>query len=426
MPINYSEYTENIISQKPPMIIKYGITVFFLFLLLLIIFTWFIKYPDIIVADGKLVNIQSPKTVITHSDGKLIKLFVKENEFVQQNQIIGYIESLVNANFIQNVDSQLNSIIELLNYNKTDSLNIYFNQYFIVKSNNNFGELQNVFQIFMQSYNVFKDYLPTGYFFTKKNVLQKDLARIKQLNLQLKIQETYIQKDIEITMAGFKSNEILLKEKVISQQDFRNEQSKLINKQLILPQIKTAIINNESLYNEKLKEIDEINHQQETHQNNFKQNLLTLQSAVQAWEYKYVIKSSIAGNFHFNNFLQENQDVKNNEAIGFVTPINNTYFVTATIPQYNFGKIKIKQNVLLKFDAFPYEQYGAVIGKIAYINPIPTDKGYVCKINLTSGLKTQYNKYLVFNEGLILKAYIITQEKRLLQRFYKTIVKTIH
>ena len=43
---------------------------------------------------------------------------------------------------------------------------------------------------------------------------------------------------------------------------------------------------------------------------------------------------------------------------------NISYFVEMLIPQYNFGKVKQGQDVLLKFQAYPFEQYGSVLGKI--------------------------------------------------------------
>ena len=425
MPTKYSEYTENIISKQAPFIVRYGIIIFACILILIACFTWFIQYPDIIVANGKLANIHAPKTVLAHSDGKLIKLNVTENEDVTENTIVGYIESLVNAEIISSVEKKLNILLQLLQKQKLDSVYLFFNTNFNIVQNQHLGEIQTAYQNFMQLFNNYADYLPQGFYAQKMNKLNIDKQKINLLNVELKNQQTLMEQDLALTNDGFKANEKLLKDRIISPQDYRNEQTKLIAKQLNIPQIKSALINNTNVYNEKEKEIDEIKHQQQLQQNNFKQSILSLQTAIQGWQYKYVIKSPITGKFHFNNFIQENQDLKVNEAIGYVSPKATQYYVWVIIPQYNFGKVKIGQEVLLKFLAYPYEQYGAVLGKIDFINSIPTDSGYLCKIILPNNLITQYKKSIIFKDGLLVQASIITQQKRLLQRFYESFIKGI-
>ena len=59
------------------------------------------------------------------------------------------------------------------------------------------------------------------------------------------------------------------------------------------------------------------------------------------------------------------------------------------MPQYNFGKLKPGQKVLLKFQAYPFQQYGSVAGKIDHISASPSDSGYLAKVILPEGLKIQ-------------------------------------
>ncbi len=95
------------------------------------------------------------------------------------------------------------------------------------------------------------------------------------------------------------------------------------------------------------------------------------------------------------------------------------------ISQYNSGKVKQGQEVLLKFSAYPSEQYGSVIGKIAGIKNVPTDSGFLAKVILPQGLQTNYKKSLQYRDGLIARADIITEQMRLPERFYYNIVKQI-
>ena len=60
---------EEIISNKPPALVRWG-TVYFLVLLMLIaLICWFIEYPDIVIAQAKLNSVNAPKQVLTRTDG---------------------------------------------------------------------------------------------------------------------------------------------------------------------------------------------------------------------------------------------------------------------------------------------------------------------------------------------------------------------
>jgi HlyD family secretion protein len=256
-------------------------------------------------------------------------------------------------------------------------------------------------------------------------MLQTDLNNITRLHAILKEQQTLLEKDVALSKQTFEANESLAKDKVISPLDYRNEQSKLIAKQLSLPQIKSAIVTNESQQNDKRKELAELENQIIVQKNNFIQALQSLISQFQQWEFKYLLKAPIAGTVQMAGFYQQNQFIKSGQLLFYVQPDSMQYFTEMFIPQYNFGKVTTGQDVLLKFLAYPYEQFGTVSGKIEFISPTPTDSGYLAKVTLPNGLTTNYGKTLQYQYGLLAQADIVTENMRLLERFYYNIRKQL-
>lgn len=256
-------------------------------------------------------------------------------------------------------------------------------------------------------------------------MLLNDIRNIQKLHGIAADQKALLQQDLSLSDETFTANESLVKDKIISPLEYRNEKSKLIAKQLTLPQINASIISNESQQNEKRKEIVELENQIIVQKNTFIQALQTIKSQVQAWEFKYLLKAPVSGTVSFTGFFQENQEMKAGQPLFNVQPGNSSYFAEMLIPQYNFGKVKQGQEVLFKFQAYPFEQYGSVIGKINYINNVPTDSGYLAKVILPNGLVTNYKKSLQYSNGLFAQADIITENMRLLERFYYNIVKQI-
>ena len=208
--------------------------------------------------------------------------------------------------------------------------------------------------------------------------------------------------------------------------DYRNEQSKFIGKQLSMPQIKSAILTNESLQNDKRKEIAELENQIIVQKNNFIQAVQSLISQFQQWEFKYLVKAPIDGTVQMAGFYQQNQYIKSGQLLFYVQPDSMQYFTELFISQYNFGKVSVGQEVLLKFQAYPYEQFGSVSGKIEFISPIPTDSGFLARVSLPKGLTTNYGKTLHYQYGLFAQADIVTENMRLLDRFYYNIRRQLN
>lgn len=421
-----SDLSQEIISKKPDFFEKWALSLFLLILLLLATICYFIQYPDIVAAKARLSSTNAPKQVITHTDGKLTKILIQENDIVAKGQVLAYIESLANPSSVIEVSKDVETIFKLINQNRTNEIVPYFPSPSKQNLFIDLGELQTQYQTFLQSFATFKDYLNNGFYFQKRAMLQTDRQNISKLHGALVSQKKLIEQDLNLSYENYKVNEILSNEKVISTVDFRNEKSKLISKQLTLPQINSSIVSNQQQQNEKSKEIAELENQIQVEKNNFIQALLTFKSQIENWQFKYFVKAPIDGTLTYTGFYQENQEIKNGTSLFNIQPANTNYFIEMLIPQYNFGKIKIGQEVLLKFQAYPYEQYGSVIGKIEYINKIPTDSGYLAKVSLPDGLTTNYNKPLQYLNNANASAEIITENMRLIQRFYNNLTKQIN
>ena len=406
-----SPEVQEIISHKPNWVLRNGISLFMLIICGLISTTFFISYPDIVIAKAKLTSINAPKEVKTKIAGKLIKLFAKENTQTKQGDILGYLESTANHKQVIDLSNNINSLQSLVIINDIQQLLPYLNVDYP-----GLGELQQSYQIFLQAFINFRNYISGGFYLSKKNMLSKDLNFMQKLHNNLLQQKGLNVQDMELSQKTFDANQSLNNDKVISDFDYRNETSKLINKKLTLPQISSAIINNESQQNEKQKEIMELDNTIAQQKNIFLQALNTLKSQVDEWKNKYLLIAPTDGKIAFANFLQENQQLQNNQTVCFINPGNTQYFAEVYIPQSNFGKIKQGQKVLLKLPAYPYQQFGSVTGKLDFISAIPTDTGYLAKVLLPNGLQTNYKKQVQYHEGLSAQAEIITEDLKLSER----------
>jgi multidrug efflux pump subunit AcrA (membrane-fusion protein) len=91
--VRHTEDMQDIITKVPSWILRWGITLFFGILVLIIGLSAFIRYPDIVNARLQIQSPNSPKPIISTISGKLVKLLVIENEMVKSGQPLAYLES---------------------------------------------------------------------------------------------------------------------------------------------------------------------------------------------------------------------------------------------------------------------------------------------------------------------------------------------
>jgi HlyD family secretion protein len=415
-----SEDMSEIVSKKPGFFEQWALLIFLILLLLLAGSTWFINYPDIVKSRATLVATNAPKEIVVKQDGKLITLLSKNNDTVTNGQILGYIES--NASHVQVLllDSYLDTTLSDIQRDNSQNVVTRF------KTNlDNLGELQQSYKLFITSYYQYIDYLKDGFYLKRKEMLNEDILFLQKNHIALQQQKELMLKDLNLSEETYKATEKLLHDKVISKQDDRNEQSKLLNKQLSIPQINVSLLNNETQQREKNNEIAELDHSISQQRILFQQAVQVLQNLVKEWENKYIIRAPLAGKIIFLEPLQENQYLKAGQSIGFVNPSDSRYFALINLPQNNFGKVEVGQIVQLRFDAYPYAEYGYVEGKLIFISEFATDSGFVAHIQLPKGLITNQSKSLYYRDGLRAEASIITKNMRLMERFYNNLINSL-
>jgi len=99
----------------------------------------------------------------------------------------------------------------------------------------------------------------------------------------------------------------------------------------------------------------------------------------------------------------------------------------AELPIFSSGKVKVGQQVNIRLENYPFEQFGLLRGSITSISEIPNENKYFVTIELPQKLITSQNKAIAFKQQLTGTTEIITEDLRLLERFFyqfRRLVKT--
>lgn len=405
-----SDSVQEIINYNPFWIVRWGATFFSLFFLGLFGTTFFISYPDVIRGTLTLTSSEIPKSVVPKNNGKLVRLFIKENTIVSKNQVLAYIESTANHDEILSLSIQLDTIQKSVQQGNYSALSILRKN-----SYTNLGEIQVDYQRFEQTLTQLQALTSNGFYAQKRNFLNKELADIGFMSRKLSEQQQIYLRDYNLAQSEFSKKQRLARQGVISSSELSEAESRLLAKQIPLKQAEAQLISNQSEQTGKQKELLELDKSLFEQKNNTSESLKTLISAINAWKQKYIITAPIAGKVFFQTTIQENQSVTSDQELFYIgSPNTNHYVGNVNIPQDNFGKIKIGQKVIIRFNSYPSEEYGTVVGIISYISEIPAkDNTYLTKISLPNGLSTTYNRKLTFRNGMLANVEIITEDRTL-------------
>jgi Multidrug resistance efflux pump len=252
-------------------------------------------------------------------------------------------------------------------------------------------------------------------------------ARIATLQQQRNLEIT----KFDLTKKNYLRSQELFNQGVIAAMELENEKIKFLqaeqnlkNINITLSQMQEAVSNlNKTKSGASINtEKDKITYSSQTLQL-FEQ----LRKSLRQWEQNYLIISSTEGVVSFQQFWGENQFVKPGDIVMSVLP-NDKEFVVGRmlIPSVNSGKVKPNQKVLVKLDNYRYQEYGIVEGKVQNISLTPDDKGnYYVDILLPKGLQTSFGKKLAFDRELKGSAEIVTEDLRLIERFFYQIRKLL-
>jgi multidrug resistance efflux pump len=417
LPEILSEEVHDIMSTPPKSIIRWGITIMFFILSVLLFGSWFIKYPDTITAPVTITSNNFPVSIIARSNGKITHLFVKNGEEVYNEQILGVIENPAQFNDIILLDS----IVKSFNINNdTSLLSIVSLQNLLL------GDIQQEFQVFQKECNDYYQFISFNLLEKKTRALEKQLELTKSYyNQQISLSKMH-QQEVRISNKEFCRDSILYSNKVISaanfdeseksylkqKQNYMSFNSNLIRIQMEIAQLEQEIIENKISNQEK----------KQTFIKSLELAKSSLTNSINTWKKNYLLISPTKGILSFTTIRETNQNVNMGDMVFTIVPQEQTSIKgIIQLPMQGAGKVKKGQSVNIKINNYPYMEYGMVRARVKSISLVPVESNYILEIYFPEGLQTNYDIKLEVIEQMTGSAEIITEDIRLLERFFNPI-----
>lgn len=409
-----SESVQDILTQPPHWMIRWGNTIIFLILVLILIMSYVIKYPEFIPAPIIVTSQNPPEKLEARTNSKIEKIFIKDHQEVKKDQVLMVMQSSANYKDVL----ALKKIIDSLSPNQISSFPLSETSHFKL------GELQGDYNSFAKAFQDEALFTRLQPYAPENLAANQSLSEYRVRIATTKQQKSLEQAKYELTKKNYIRSQELFNQGVISSMELENEKIKYIQAQQNLENINISLSQmEEGISNlNKTKSGTAINTEKDkiTYSSQTLQLFEQLRKSLKQWEQNYLLISNTDGIASFQQFFGENQFIKAGDAVLSILPKNREKLVgRMSVPATNSGKIASGEKVLIKLDNYRYQEYGIVEGKVQNISLSPDKDGnYYVDVLLPKGLKTSYNKNLVFDKELKGSAEIVTQDLRLIERFF--------
>ena len=209
-----SEEIQDIMERTPGWMMRWGITLFFAFLVLLVGTSWFIQYPDVITTSIIITSEHPPLNLVAESTGKLKCLFVKDKEKVDSNTVLALIDNPADYVQVQLLKSMISD---------TSFLNNPLPAYQL-------GEIQNTYSAFKQAKEDYSSFKSFGISEHKIKAIEQQEASQQVLYGRILQQFHTLTEEYQLAILKCQTDSQLCAKEVIPKMEYNNSRSTLLQK----------------------------------------------------------------------------------------------------------------------------------------------------------------------------------------------------
>ena len=416
-----NEVLNEVLSTPPSWLLRSGNTLFLFVTLTLVTLCYFIQYPDEIQGDVVIQGNKPPIEFQNQMFGKLNLLSIKDQDNVKKGDVLAQFNNQIKPKNIEYVNEFL------LKLGQIDQLSLEHIQYY---ENIELGTLQLPWQSLLSTIKEYKELRNANLQHKKIMTLKSEIIQRNQLleiaNQQLKliVKEHYFQKE-QIKLA-----EHLINKNAISKEELSKEVKAELQLLHQYHNQREAIVQQNIQINLLKKNLQELMFETKVQIQKLELNIRTQKSGLKTqldeWGKNTAWIAPCDGKILFNKQLNVSHFYKSGEATVVLIPKGNVFVSTVSVDMEGAGKIRSGQKVLIELADFPKNEFGVIEGIVRHKTSIAKDNKYEVLVSLPHKMYSSFEKEIPIKAVLKGTAKIITQDKRLIERFFDKIINAIN
>lgn len=406
---------QEILGHPPGWILRWGITVILFVVAMLLVLSWVVKYPDVIPASIELTTENPVIPLVARQSGKLSLLLVQDQEKVDSGQVLAILENPANYVHIQQLAAMLDQTDQLeeaaiLDLNWPKNLDL--------------GPLQSTYASFTQKLSDYAFFGEQRAVYRKIRSLREQKENLFNLNKSLERQRGTLQEEKNLAQTKLERDQELLKSGAVSKEDVERSKAAVLQYDRQLENLTTQVLNNEVRIENLEVQIIDLQQRRKEDQNfkelSIQEHLDRLKGDLDAWRQEYALIAPVDGQVVMSTIWSPQQPVAAGTEVMLIVPEEGTgaKFGRGELPIAGSGKVEEGFDVNISLAGYPSQEFGQLRGTVKKIAPVPLNKAtYLVEISLPDPLITTYKDTIPFSPQLSGTAEIITEDRRLIERF---------
>jgi len=357
--LHHREVTD-MFGDAPYWLIHSGSYLLYGILVLFLIGTALISYPDVVRGTVIIDDLANVEWITVHSSGQIETFLVDNDSLVKRGDTIAILQ---NPARIQDVNKFLQLLTNVEQYYRTNNTDLIRSFRFDLVM----GEMSDAYENFTKAVRNCQIYDDHNYTSQRKAFLQKELELLEKEPDKNKLALLKLKQDIfELSI----SNKMEIEK--------NREQLELAYEIMV--------------------------------------------NSLRTWDSKYLIRSHSSGRIVLGEIRSMNRLVNKGDTIGSIVSSNKEDFVARMqLEQEQIAGVKVGDPVNIRLAKYPEYSYGLLIGEVSSISFIPNNKMYVVDIQFPNKMTTTVQKEIKYELGLKGNAEIITSNRSVLSRIFNPI-----
>ena len=411
---------QEMLGRIPGWGLRWGITAVFFVVLLLLMLSWMVRYPDVVTAEVMLLTQDPPLRLVVRTSGKLDSLFIEEDEKVQAGTMLALIENTAELEDVLVLEQWLNKNITTA-AGQIDS----------VPADLQLGPLQSTYARLQAQQANYQFFTKQTDVVVRVHTLRRRIQFLDSLNQVLGLQEVALTREVELANNNYIRHKELNTDRKVSKVELESLETYYLQYKRRLHGLHANQLRNK-IEREQLR-ADIIRLEQgrtnlDVDQSLEIQNTLELlHSELAAWKQAYLLIAPIDGQLIISHLIAAGQYIEEDTPILAISPIRGNQDVIARgyLPAIRSGKVSVGMTANIHLDAYPYQEYGVLKGELTKVALLPEQNQYLIEISLADSLITTYNRLIPFSQEQSGRADILTEDRRLLERLLDNIMSLI-
>jgi len=418
-----SEEVQEILGTPPSWLVSWGTTLALFTIVLLGWAGYFLPYPETVGDRIKVYTTDPPKKLMSPSSSEISNILVEHEDTVVSGQTILVFESRAKFEDVLTLEDYIVMMKGL-----SDSALLSFQP----PTDLLLGSLQEDLYTFLEKQESFRLKMSNAYEDYSLSQLNRRIRNARSVVAYEKEQKKTLEKQLKLVEQRYIREENLHQGNLFSVDELRKTKEEVVSLQRRIQTINSTIKSKQfeidMAQSEKSGVQGGSEYSKTAAATDLRESFLQLQDQLEGWKRQHLVVAPVDGIVLFEKEkVSEKQHVNENIEIGVVVPLEKKETIGRMyLSSKGTGKIKEGQDVVVKFDSYPFEEFGAVKG-VVYSKGKYLQKEDKIPIEITfpKGLTTNSGFSIKPDQELTGDAEILLDTKRFIEKVFEKL-KTVN